>query len=50
VLEVVRAGRESCFTHGALVRPVELRITLALNGEDVAQPSTEPYADADGLA
>lgn len=32
VAELVRVAKESCFTHGALAAPVEVRTSLTLNG------------------
>jgi hypothetical protein len=36
VSELIRVARESCFTHGALVEPVEITTALTLNGEALA--------------
>ena len=33
IAELVRVARESCFTHGALTEPVEVRAALTLNGK-----------------
>jgi hypothetical protein len=42
LVELVRVAKESCFTHGALARPVDVRSSLTLNGEPVAQADAGP--------
>jgi hypothetical protein len=39
IAELVRLGRESCFTHGAIADPVTVTTNVRLNGQPLEAPA-----------